>query len=241
VPEVNDNVQALEDLRQQAQDTGLNVRMVSGMMTGVADSLGQVATTLKDYERGVDRVHNASVTLAGEMKSLVQLARQVDQVLALIEHIALQTRMLSLNATLEAARAGEAGRGFAVVAASVKDLAKQTNGATGEIRSALSGILVAAENATGHSGELDRSISSVRETTRAIVEQLQEQAQVSVAAARYVDEAAVSVDGIADRLEREAQQAQARSEARAEAGSEAGGPVADENSSGQPQGDMSCH
>jgi methyl-accepting chemotaxis protein len=192
---------AVEALRQQAQDAGLSVRMVSGMMTGVADSLGTVATQLTRYEAGVDQVHHASATLTGEMGTLVGLARQVDQVVALIEHLALQTRMLALNATLEAARAGEAGRGFAVVAASVKDLSRQTNTATQDIRTALSGILAAAQGATGHCTELDGAIVGVRSMTHTLVEQLTEQAQVSVAAARYVDQAASAVDGIALGLE----------------------------------------
>jgi methyl-accepting chemotaxis protein len=207
--------------------------MVSGMMSGVADSLGRVTTTFQTYEQGVDGVYHASESLADEMRSLVDLAQQVDRVLALIEHLALQTRVLSLNATLEAARAGDTGRGFAVVAASVKDLARQTNGATGDIRDALSGILCAAENATGHSTELSRSIVVVREMTRVIVRQLLEQAQVSVAAARNVDQTAAGVDAIAERLGQVARAYEFEAEAIVACVAEAG--------STQLEGETSCH
>jgi methyl-accepting chemotaxis protein len=240
----------LDDLRQRADDVSLSVRMVSGMMTGVADSLGSISVQMKDYERSVDKVHHSSVTLSGEMAQLVKLARQVDGVLALIENIALQTRVLSLNATIEAARAGEAGRGFQVVASAVKDLAKQTNAAVGDIRHSLSGIVVAAENATGHTGELDVAINSVRTLTNGFVDTLTEQSQVAVAAAKYVDEAATGVDGIGRELEKaHAQAAAAAAAATAPSPTEADGradPGEPAEASAVPdvneeQGDRVCH
>lgn len=229
-----DAPKTLDDLRQKADDVALSVRMVSGMMTGVSDSLSTVSGQLKDYERSVDRVHHSSLTLAGEMTQLVTLAKQVDGVLALIENIALQTRVLSLNATLEAARAGEAGRGFQVVATAVKDLARQTNTAIGDIRHSLSGILIAAENATGHSGELDSAITSVRTLTNTFVDTLSEQAQVAIAASKYVDEAAGGVDGIARELEGAQLRNNAPPAPQPDAASEVGSAV-------QAEGECVCH
>ena len=58
---------------------------------------------------------------------------KIGKVIKVITSVAQQTNLLALNATIEAARAAEAGRGFAVVANEVKELAKQTAGATAEI------------------------------------------------------------------------------------------------------------
>lgn len=215
MPEPED-IAAGEPLHDQAANVALSVRMVSGMMTGVVESLGGVVGQLAKYETSIDDVHSSSLKLAGQMKQLVTLAAQVEGVLKLIEHISLQTRVLSLNATLEAARAGVAGRGFAVVAHSVKDLAKQTTEATAEIRTALEGIQGAAGTATTQSTVLDGAINTVRALTHTFVETLQEQAQVAQAATKYVDEAANSVDSIADTLKRADEPAQSVNAAAAE-------------------------
>ena len=64
----------------------------------------------------------------------------VGDVIRIIGAIADQTNLLALNATIEAARAGELGRGFAVVASVVKDLARETAGATQRVSEQVAGI-----------------------------------------------------------------------------------------------------
>jgi methyl-accepting chemotaxis protein len=65
---------------------------------------------------------------------------KISQIISKIEEISRQTQLLSLNASLEAARAGEAGRGFAVVAASIRELALVTSESASEIKEVLSEI-----------------------------------------------------------------------------------------------------
>ena len=71
------------------------------------------------------RVNEAN-RAGSEIRSLADAAMRIGDVVKLISEIAEQTNLLALNATIEAARAGEAGRGFAVVASEVKSLATQT-------------------------------------------------------------------------------------------------------------------
>jgi len=68
---------------------------------------------------------------------------------------------LALNATIEAARAGEAGKGFAVVANEIKELAKQTAEATGDIKEKIEGIQSTTNMTVGQISEITQVITDV--------------------------------------------------------------------------------
>ena len=90
-----------------------------------------------------------------DIAALARVAQRIGDVVKLIQDIAEQTNLLALNATIEAARAGEAGRGFAVVASEVKSLAVQTAKATEEITDEISSV----QSSTGEAVAAIRAIT----------------------------------------------------------------------------------
>ena len=101
---------------------------LASSITEIGQRINQTAEIVR---LAVDEAQATNQDIGG----LAQGAQKIGDVIKLIRDIAEQTNLLALNATIEAARAGEAGRGFAVVASEVKSLAVQTAKATEEISS----------------------------------------------------------------------------------------------------------
>jgi methyl-accepting chemotaxis protein len=96
---------------------------------------------------GMKSVREKVQMIAQTILDLSHQTQQVGEITAVVNNLAQQSKMLALNASIEAAKAGEAGKGFAVVAFEVKNLAEQSEQSTTQVQKILEDIRHATEKA----------------------------------------------------------------------------------------------
>ncbi|HSV29072.1 MAG TPA: methyl-accepting chemotaxis protein, partial [Candidatus Omnitrophota bacterium] len=158
-------------------------------VAAVTDATAQLSASVDEVAgHGVAVAQVVGSAMAGlglaedRVRGLAEMAGRIDRIVALIGDIAQRTNMLSLNATIEAQRAGSAGQGFAVVASEVKRLASQTaasaaeiaqqiaaiQAATGDTVTAIGGIGTAIREMDGLASVVQEAVARQTEVTRHI-------------------------------------------------------------------------
>lgn len=197
-----------ESVASASEEAAQNVQSVAAAAEELSASITEIMSQVqRSTSISVGAVEEASK--ADEMMNgLDASAQKVGDVVQLITDIAEQTNLLALNATIEAARAGEAGKGFAVVASEVKNLANQTAKATEEIGRQIGEIQTASLDAVTSIKGIAKTIDELSEITVAVSAAVEEQNAATTEIARSVqqvsqgtDQVSGSIAGIANSVE----------------------------------------
>jgi methyl-accepting chemotaxis protein len=143
-------------IRQVAENADRSARVAAQALA----SARRGAEAVRDTIGGMGRIRGQVQETAKRIKRLGESSQQIGEIVQLIDDIADRTSILALNASIQAAMAGEAGRGFAVVAGEVERLAERSAGATKKIAGLVKNI----------QGETNEAVTAMEEGTREVVE-----------------------------------------------------------------------
>ncbi len=206
--------QATEQVSGNLNMVASSAEQMSSSVNAIATAVEQMYAALNEVSKSAGRganVSNEASLRAGDtsqvVNSLGTAAREIGDVVDLIQGIASQTNLLALNAAIEAASAGEAGKGFAVVAGEVKELAKQTAGATEEIRRKIDTMQSNTERAVEAIGQIVDFITEIDSVMNTIASAVEEQTATTNEISRSISEAAGAANTVSDNVHQAARAA----------------------------------
>jgi methyl-accepting chemotaxis protein len=205
VAEINATI---SEIRQASQVAAASAKRVADS----ADDAARIGQLGRDkLAETNDTMRTINERVGGIASQILQLADRTAQIGAIVDAVndlAEQSNLLAVNASIEAAKAGDQGRGFAVVATEVRSLAEQSKRATQQIRGILADVqratqstIMATEEGTKRSDDGRRSLDAARVVVENLASALQESSARAREIAAAVSQQAAGIAQMASALE----------------------------------------
>lgn len=137
---VNETSATVEEVRKTTEMTNNKAKAVSEKSLAVSQVAITGEQSVEEILAGMTHIQQQMESIAGSVVKLSEQSQAIGEIIATVTDIAEQSNLLAVNASIEAAKAGEYGRGFGVVAQEIKNLAEQSKQATTHIRTILTDI-----------------------------------------------------------------------------------------------------
>jgi methyl-accepting chemotaxis protein len=144
---ISQTVTSIRELKQTSELSIEKARFVSDGSLNVIQVSRDGEKAVGETITAMNSIQEQMISIAESIVGLSEKTQSIGEIISVVEDIAEQSRLLAVNASIEAVKAGEHGKGFSVVAGEIKDLAQQSRQATKQAR----GILTDIQKATGNS------------------------------------------------------------------------------------------
>lgn len=185
----NESRTSVNNVSLAATQASTNVNSAAHATEQIFSSIGVVSRQVQDASEIASTAATEATATNQRMAALMASAGEIGDVINLITEIASQTNLLAINASIEAARAGDVGKGFSVVAAEIKNLANQTSKATGDIIRKIAAIQNSTQQAVNAIARITGIIEEINSIQSVIAGSVSEQGTATKEILRNVSDA----------------------------------------------------
>lgn len=205
---VNETTATVEEVKQTTQLSSQKAQQVSASAQKSLQVSKQGKKSVEDAVMGMSRIREQMETIAESIVSLSEQGQAIGEIITTVNDLAEQSNLLAVNASIEAAKAGEHGKGFAVVALEVKSLAEQSKQATAQVRAILNDIqkatnaaVMATEQGSKAVEIGERQSGEAGEAIRVLADSVLESAHASTQISASSQQQSVGMDQVALAME----------------------------------------
>ena len=183
----------VEEVKQTATLSSQKARAVAESAQKASQISQDGRRAVEDTAEGMQRIREQMEQIAESIVRLSEQSQAIGEIIATVNDLSEQSNLLAVNASIEAAKAGDLGKGFAVVAQEVRSLAEQSKQATGQVRGILGDIQKATSGAVLATEQGSKAVETgvrrsqeagdaIRQLAESIVESAQAASQIAVSA-----------------------------------------------------------
>lgn len=188
ISKINEN---LLEMSNETKDINESVNEIRNQTTAVQDSSKIMNDKIKSMQDSSHKMDDGISAISKRIETVNTTVDKVSNIVSVIEEISSETNLLSLNASIEAARAGDAGKGFAVVAQEIRVLSDNTNTELENIKQIISSLVEECRYCVQASGTIVEDNAKQKEEIKAVLEEfsaLDEQIQKTAEKADEIEE-----------------------------------------------------
>lgn len=198
----------VDEVRQTAQLANGKAKGVSDSAQSADDAAQQGREASENTVEGMRRIETQTANVASAIMQLSERSQAIGDIISAVSDLAEQSNLLAVNASIEAAKAGEQGKGFAVVAQEIRSLAEQSKEATSKIRNILgevqkltSGAVLATEQSGKAVDEGLRQAERTGETIEALAANVEQAAAAATQIAASSQQQLVGMEQVASAMD----------------------------------------
>ena len=188
ISKINEN---LLEMSNETKDINESVNEIRNQTTAVQDSSKIMNNKIKSMQDSSHKMDDGISAISKRIETVNTTVDKVSNIVSVIEEISSETNLLSLNASIEAARAGDAGKGFAVVAQEIRVLSDNTNTELENIKQIISSLVEECRYCVQASGTIVEDNAKQKEEIKAVLDEfgsLDEQIQKTAEKADEIEE-----------------------------------------------------